>query len=82
MAYTTSMMPIEQGCIYHIYNHAAGTERILQNDYACRRMLADIGKRMPAVAEVYAYCLMPNHMHLMLKVMAEPPIFPKLWAMH
>jgi putative transposase len=77
MSYTTSTLPIEQGCIYHLYNHAVGTEKIFQKDYECRRILADLGKRMPAVSEIYAFCIMSNHMHLMLKVTAEPPKFSK-----
>jgi REP element-mobilizing transposase RayT len=77
MSYTTSTMPIEQGKIYHIYTHAVGYEMPFLKDFQCRRLLADIGKRMPAVSEIYAYCIMGNHLHLMLKVTAEPPKFSK-----
>ena len=77
MSYTTSTMPIEQGNIYHIYNHAVGAEKNFQKGQECRRIITDLEKRMPAVSEIYAYCIMSNHMHLMLKVTAEPPEFSK-----
>lgn len=75
MAYTTTTLPIESGRIYHIYNHAVGSDTLFRGQSDYNRFINDWQKRMPAVAEVYAYCLLPNHFHMMLKVIAPPKDF-------
>ena len=75
MAYSTTTLPIEQGKIYHIYTHAVGDERIFSTPYQCERFLSDIEKRIPKAADVYAWCLMNNHFHFLLKVTADPKDF-------
>jgi REP element-mobilizing transposase RayT len=68
MAYSSTTLPIKEGGIYHIYNHAVGEAVIFSKPYECDRFLADIGKRLPRAAEIFAWCLMKNHFHLMLRV--------------
>ena len=75
MAYSSTTLPIIQGNIYHIYNHAVGEAKIFSKPFECERFLADIGKRIPRASELYAWCLMSNHFHLLLKVTGEPNAF-------
>jgi REP element-mobilizing transposase RayT len=75
MAYSSTTLPIEKGGIYHIYNHAVGEAVIFSKPYECERFLADIGKRLPRAADIFAWCLMKNHFHLMVKVTGEAKDF-------
>jgi putative transposase len=55
------------GIVYHVLNRAAGRARIFgrRGDYeAFERTLAEARARVPV--PVLAYCLMPNHWHLLL----------------
>ena len=56
------------GLAYHVMNRAAGRAELFGDagDYeAFERVLAEAAAREPAV-RVCAYCLMPNHFHLVL----------------
>ena len=63
--YKTIFLP---GKHYHVYNHAISQELLfkdLQNyPYFVRRMFDHLEKYV----EVNAYCLMPNHYHLLIRV--------------
>ena len=55
------------GIVYHIVNRAAKRTRLFDTaaDYeAFERVLAAAGERVPVA--LYAYCIMPNHWHLLL----------------
>lgn len=53
---------------YHIYNHANGTENIFPEEDNYRFFLQQYGKYLGDVVDTYAYCLMPNHFHLLIGV--------------
>ncbi len=57
--------------MYHVYNHSNGYENIFREktnyDFFLRRLSLHI---LP-VANIYAYCLMPNHFHIMLKIRGQ-----------
>jgi putative transposase len=59
---------LDPGCLYHIYNHAVGSDDLFRLDdnyhYFLRRYLHFI----TPVAETYAYCMMPNHIHFLIEV--------------
>ena len=55
------------GFVYHVLNRANGRRRIFERDEdyrAFERVLAEIQSRVPM--RVLAWCLMPNHWHLVL----------------
>jgi putative transposase len=56
---------------YHIYNHANGFENLFQSDENYRFFLAKWGKYIAPVADTYAYCLMPNHFHALIRIKDE-----------
>lgn len=56
---------------YHIYNHANGTENLFRSDENYRYFLQRYYHFIPNVADTYAYCLMPNHVHFLIKVKNE-----------
>ena len=71
---------MEPGQTYHIYNHANGTENIFREEKNYRFFLEHYAKYLEKVVDTYAYCLMPNHFHLLVGVKEEGVLrrtFPK-----
>lgn len=57
----------EYGYIYHIYTHANGKDLIFRENENYKYFLSKLLKYIIPVAEIYAYCLMPNHFHLLIR---------------
>ena len=53
---------------YHIFNHANGFENVFRNDGNFCFFLDKYRKHISPIAETYAYCLMPNHFHLVVRI--------------
>lgn len=53
---------------YHIFNHANGFENIFMEDENYRFFLEKYQQYIKPIAETYAYCLMPNHFHLVIRI--------------
>src|SRR6185437_9078805 len=56
------------GLVYHVHNRAFGKTRLFKDDedYAIfEQVLAEAAQREPTL-QVCAYCLMPDHFHLVL----------------
>ncbi|WP_192349672.1 transposase [Algoriphagus sp. Y33] len=71
---------MELGQPYHIYNHANGTENIFRVEENYRFFLRQYVKYLGEVVDTHAYCLMPNHFHLLVGVRGEADLtktFPK-----
>jgi REP element-mobilizing transposase RayT len=65
---------------YHIYNHANGNENLFVEDKNYKFFLEKYYLHLNPVVETIAWCLMPNHFHLLEKVKSEDEIysaFPK-----
>lgn len=60
--------PIEPDKFYHIYNRGINGEMIFKTSRNYVFFLSRIKKYLCDVCDVYAYCLMPNHFHLLLKI--------------
>ncbi|WP_340103366.1 hypothetical protein [Rhodohalobacter sp. 8-1] len=63
--------PFEPDTIYHVYNHGNGNDLIFKEDKNYRFFLERFRKYMSPVAKIYAYCLMPNHFHFLLRIRNE-----------
>ncbi|MEX2592037.1 MAG: transposase, partial [Anditalea sp.] len=62
---------MEPGQTYHIYNHANGTENIFREEENYRYFLRQYEKYLGPVVNTFAYCLMPNHFHMLVRVREE-----------
>ncbi|MDO5664336.1 MAG: hypothetical protein Q4G63_03640 [Bacteroidia bacterium] len=62
---------LEADCFYHIFNRGVNGENvfIVEDNYLF--FLQKIKSYLLPVADVYAYCLMPNHFHLVLRIKSE-----------
>jgi len=57
--------------IYHIYNHANGRENVFESEENYYYFLKKYAEKLDGVVETLAYCLMPNHFHLLIKVKSK-----------
>lgn len=60
--------------LYHIYNRANGSENLFREDRNYHYFLRQWTKYIEPIADTYAYCLMPNHFHFLIKTKSESEI--------
>lgn len=65
---------MEPNKLYHIYTHANGFENLFKSQENYRYFLQRYRHFIPPVAETLAWCLMPNHLHLLVKIKSEEEI--------
>jgi putative transposase len=68
-------IPIEPDNYYHIYNHSNGFENIFIDDRDRQRFLEKYVKYIVPIANTYAYCLMANHFHFLVKIKPIEELF-------
>ncbi|MCE7057710.1 hypothetical protein LZF95_23710 [Algoriphagus sp. AGSA1] len=61
---------LEPEKMYHIWTHASGSENLFRSEENYRYFLEKYTHYIYPVAETFAYCLMPNHLHLMVRFRA------------
>ncbi|MFV0304319.1 MAG: transposase [Moheibacter sp.] len=66
--------PIEPNKFYHIYNRGVNGEVIFKSDRNFNYFLNKVFDKLNPVCEVYAYCLLPNHFHLLVKIKSEKEV--------
>ena len=66
--------PLLPETVYHIYNHANGDENLFRSNENYHYFLRKYGEYIYPIAETFAYCLMPNHFHLMVKIRSEEEV--------
>ncbi|CAN0195110.1 unnamed protein product [Chrysoparadoxa australica] len=65
---------LESGNTYHIWTHANGNDNLFRCKDNYRYFLERYQHHVHPVVETFAYCLMPNHLHLMVRVRKEDEI--------
>jgi REP element-mobilizing transposase RayT len=63
--------PLEYGCIYHIHNRGNNREAIFIEARNYRHFLHLYARYIEPVAYTYAYCLLRNHFHVLVKIKTE-----------
>ncbi|WP_428223378.1 transposase [Flavobacterium sp.] len=63
---------------YHIYNRGNNFESIFIEERNYAYFLQLVAKYLLPIAEIYAYCLMKNHFHLVLKIKSEEELSEKV----
>lgn len=61
-------MHFQKGYIYHIYNQGNNQRKIFLDRENYLFFLTKINKYVSPFVDIFAWCLMPNHFHLMLLV--------------
>jgi len=62
------METIKSGNYYHIYNRGNNRQDIFFENENYDYFLRLIKKHLKPVSEIFCYCLLPNHFHVLLKI--------------
>jgi len=62
---------LESGFTYHIYNRANGSENIFREARNYNYFLQQYAKHIEPIVDTYAYCLLKNHFHLLVRILPE-----------
>jgi REP element-mobilizing transposase RayT len=68
-------IPLEPDKMYHIYNHANGNDNLFYAEDNYLYFLKRFAELLAPILDTYAYCLMPNHFHWLVKIKSEKEIF-------
>lgn len=68
------LINMQPSTFYHLYNHANEPENLFRINENYRFFLQQWAKYIEPVAETFAYCLMPNHIHFLIRTRAEEEI--------
>ena len=60
--------PLQQGQYYHIYNRGINGEPLFREERNYHHFLELWAKYIEPVAETYAYCLLNNHFHFLVRI--------------
>ena len=64
------------GAIFHIYNHAIDDYQLCYDDMDYDFLLQSISRNIRKTpASIFAYCIMPNHYHFLIRQDSEKPIY-------
>lgn len=63
---------------YHVYNHANGWDNLFETPEHYSIFLQKAIRFLHPVATLHAYCLMPNHFHLLIKIREEFEMINKI----
>lgn len=58
---------MEPGEIYHLYNHANGSEDLFRDEADYELFLNKVLEHTSHLFHFYSYCLMPNHFHFVIE---------------
>ena len=83
--------PLFPGKVYHLFNHAVGTENLFREDANYLYFLEKYRKYISPVCRTFSYALLPNHFHLTVQVRSpaeliltmpqnRPATYPELYA--
>lgn len=59
---------LEQGYFYHIYNRGINGQRVFYTDNNYLFFIDKLKTYLLPVADIYSYCLMENHFHLIIRI--------------
>lgn len=70
-------MVFNSGSFYHIYNRGNDKQRIFFQERNYKFFLEKVNKYICGCADVLAWCLMPNHFHLLVRCTGESVLIVK-----
>jgi REP element-mobilizing transposase RayT len=65
---SSNPIPLEYGKVYHVYNRGNNGENLFIEERNYRYFLRLYVKHVHALVDTYAYCLLRNHFHLLIRV--------------
>jgi REP element-mobilizing transposase RayT len=64
----------ESNAFYHVYNRTVDKSKLFANPGNYVYFLKKLDEYLTGYVEIYAYCLLGNHFHLMIRVLSEKTI--------
>lgn len=68
---STKRLPLEPDKYYHIYNHGNANDDLFLEEKNYTYFLTRFYQYTNSVSETFAYCLLPNHFHFLIKIKSE-----------
>lgn len=65
---SSNIQPLIPGSIYHVFNRAVGNENLFRKEEDYYKWIEYFKKYVIPFCELYAYCLLPNHYHFLLRI--------------
>lgn len=72
--YQKYLYPFEAGTVYHFYNRSNAKEVIFPDEESSGQFLELFRKYLGEYLDVYAYCLIPNHFHFIVRIKPQDDI--------
>jgi len=72
---TDWFVPLEPECFYHVYNRGIDKQPIFLKNLNYYYFLKQYDQYLSAFVDTYAYCLLPNHFHFLIRIKPEEKIF-------
>ncbi len=73
--------PIEPGYTYHIYNRGNNKQDVFFEERNYKFFMRKMSYYLPIIGDVYAFCLMRNHYHIVIKI-KEKEELPEKYQIH
>ena len=67
-----TVIPLESGVYYHIYNRGVNRTNIFIEERNYTYFMQLYAKYIAPVAGTFAYCLMKNHFHMLVRIRTDP----------
>jgi len=64
----SAISPLRRGAAYHIYNRGNNHENLFVQERNYAYFLNLYVRHVEPIAETFAYCLMKNHFHLLVRI--------------
>ena len=69
-------IPIEHGKFYHIWNRGNNRENLFYSSHNYEYFIRLYAGYLDPVVETYAFCLLPNHFHLLVRIKSFLEVSP------
>ncbi|WP_294302356.1 transposase [uncultured Chryseobacterium sp.] len=69
-----NVYPLKAECFYHVFNRGINGQRLFFDDQNYHYFLFLMRRKIASVASVYAYCLLRNHFHFLIRIKPEQEI--------
>ena len=73
MSKTDYYIPLYKDNVYHIYNRGNGKEKIFYKNENYLYFLNQYEKYISEYADTFAFCLLPNHFHMLIRIKCDDP---------
>ncbi len=77
-----SKTPLESNNFYHVFNHAVGSEKLFCSARNYQFFLEKFKMYLSDYIDLFTYCLLPNHFHLLFQVKPENNILTAYYSKH